>query len=194
LEERGLAFYLGDSVASIEGEHSAEKVILDSGESLNADAVVISSGIKPRCGLAEQIGAETDKGIIVDNCMKTSVPGVWAAGDPASHRGRIYGMWPAAREQGKVAGLSMAGVEAEYKGTPFQHTLKVSGIDLYSAGEFDSEQGEVLISRGDAVYRKYVIQDNTLKGAIVLGDKKAGAAALKAYEGNISIEDLMDTF
>jgi nitrite reductase (NADH) large subunit len=112
-----------------------------------------------------------DKGIQVDERLKTSQLDIYAAGDVAEYKGMPYGIWPAAMEQGKIAGINMAGGDILYQGTTMSNTLKVVEIDLASAGNIDAE-GEYeskIVSEG-GIYKKIVIYENQIIGCIMLGD------------------------
>jgi nitrite reductase (NADH) large subunit len=173
MEGMGFAFYLGAKTKEIRRDSGGLHVELEGGESLGADMVLISAGVRPELTLAKSVGLEIDKGVKVNDQMKTSREGIYAAGDLIEHRGRFYGIWPAAMEQGRVAGAAMAGQEAKYDGTVVSNTLKVVGIDLFSAGEIDVEGTLDSVVRKDEAkntYRKLVIKDNVLVGAILLGD------------------------
>ncbi len=173
LEEMGFTFYLGAKTQEIVREPNGLTVVLESGERLPADMVLISAGVRPELTLAKSLGLDIDKGVKVDDAMRTSRPDIYAAGDLVEHRGRFYGIWPACLEQGAVAGAAMAGKDLKYEGTVPANTLKVVGIDLMAAGEIDAEgQLESVVRKDEAkkTYRKLVIQDNVLVGAILLGD------------------------
>ena len=173
MEGMGFAFYLGAKTKEIRRDSGGLHVELEGGESLGADMVLISAGVRPELTLAKSVGLEIDKGVKVNDQMKTSLEGIYAAGDLIEHRGRFYGIWPAAMEQGRVAGAAMAGQEAKYEGTVVSNTLKVVGVDLFSAGEIDPEGTLDSVVRKDEAkntYRKLVIKDNVLVGAILLGD------------------------
>jgi nitrite reductase (NADH) large subunit len=122
--------------------------------------------------LARQAGIEIGRGILIDDSTVTSAPGVHAAGDCAEHRGITYGIWPAAEAQGRVAGARMAGAAAEYMGTLPSHSLKVCGIDVFSAGHFDiDDQARCARTLGENTYRKLVVdQAGKMVGAILIGD------------------------
>jgi len=121
--------------------------------------------------LAAPLGLMTDKGVKVDERLQTNVPGVFAAGDVAEFKGIPYGIWPAALEQGKIAGINMAGGEARYEGTTMANTLKVVGIDLASAGDIDAEdKRESRIVQDDRIYRKIVLDKGRIIGCIMLGN------------------------
>ena len=123
-------------------------------------------------GPGETPGLETDKGIKVDEQLRTNQSDVYAAGDVAEFKGIPYGIWPAAMEQGKIAGINMAGGDAAYDGTTMSNVLKVVGIDLAAAGEIDVDhKHESKVVVGEGLYRKIVLKDDRIIGCIMLGDK-----------------------
>lgn len=194
LEKKGLSFVFPDSAASIRGEGKVESVALKSGKELPADVVVLCAGIRGRDELARQAGLNVKKGIVVNDRMQTSVYNIYAAGDPIEHRGRLYGLWPPAKEQGKAAGLNMAGVATIYEGTVLSSTLKVTGIDLYSAGDFNSQEGRVLRSNDQGVYKKFIFDNDRPVGAIVLGDAQVIQVASQVFEGKEEMEKFKQLF
>jgi NAD(P)H-nitrite reductase large subunit len=114
-----------------------------------------------------------DRGVKVDDWMRTPVEHVYAAGDVIEYRGRYYGIWPAAMAQGRIAGTNMAGGEAKYEGTVPANTLKVAGIDLVSMGDIDCEgekESLLYVDGRKFVYRKIILQDSVIIGAILFGD------------------------
>lgn len=182
LAEMGFTFHLGAKTQEILADDGGLAVLLEGGPRLAADLVLISAGVRPEVSLAKALGAEVDKGVKVDDRLQTSLPDVYAAGDLVEHRGRLYGIWPAAQEQGRVAGANMAGQNEIYPGTVPANTLKVVGIDLLSAGDIDAEGNlEALVQADPArqTYRKLVFRDNRLVGAILLGDL-TGSAEIQA--------------
>jgi nitrite reductase (NADH) large subunit len=173
MEKMGFSFRLGVKTQEIQGDGSIKGVQLEDGETLSAEMVIVSAGVRPNMALADSAGLNQDKGIQVDDQLRTSQSNIYAAGDVAEFQGLPYGIWPAAMEQGKIAGINMAGGHALYKGTTMANTLKVVGIDLASAGEVDAEDAfESKIQSGDDHYRKVVIKDNQIIGCIMLGDTK----------------------
>jgi nitrite reductase (NADH) large subunit len=185
LEEMGFTFFLGAKTQEIVRESSGLNLILEGGDKISADMVLVSAGVRPELTLAKSLGLEIDKGVKVDDAMRTSREDIYAAGDLVEHRGRFYGIWPACMEQGAVAGAVMAGQEASYEGTVPANTLKVVGIDLFSAGDIDAEGNlEAVVSKDEAkkTYRKFVIQDNILVGAILLGDIRGSAEIQQAIK------------
>jgi nitrite reductase (NADH) large subunit len=172
MEDIGFSFWLGAKTQEITGNNGVESVLLDGGERLSADMVIISAGVRPAMDLAKPLGLETDKGIKVDGRLRTSQADVYAAGDVAEFKGIPYGIWPAAMEQGKIAGTNMAGGDATYEGTTMSNVLKVVGIDLASAGEIDVDhKHEAKVVVGEGLYRKIVLKDDRVIGCIMLGDK-----------------------
>ncbi len=185
LEEMGFTFYLGAKTQEIVREANGLKVVLESGERIPADMVLISAGVRPELTLAKSLGLEIDKGVKVDDAMRTSREDIYAAGDLVEHRGRFYGIWPACMEQGAVAGAVMAGQDEKYEGTVPANTLKVVGIDLMAAGDIDAEgqlESEVSTDEGKKIYRKLVIKDNVLAGAILLGDLRGSEEIQQAIK------------
>ena len=157
----------------MEGDGSLNKVRLEGGERLPADMAIISAGVRPNVELAEHLVLKTDKGIKVDDHLLTNQPDIYAAGDVAEHGGVPYGIWPAAMEQGRIAGMNMGGGKETYKGTTMANILKVVGIDLASAGDIDAEgKHESKIFMDQKVYKKIVLVDNRISGCIMLGDTK----------------------
>jgi len=173
MEEMGFKFYLGARTKEIRRESGGLQVELEGGESLGADMVLVSAGARPELTLAKSLGLEIDKGVKVDDHLKTGLDEIYAAGDLIEHRGQFYGIWPAALEQGKAAGAAMAGQNVKYEGTVVSNTLKVVGIDLFAAGEIDAEgllESIVIKDEAKKTYRKLVIKENVLVGAILLGN------------------------
>ena len=173
MEGMGFFFRLGARTEEIIGDGGASGTLLEGGEALTAGMVIISAGVRPNLELAKTLGLNTDKGIIVDEHLRTNQPDVYAAGDVAEFRGMPYGIWPAAMEQGKIAGINMAGGDVTYDGTTMANTLKVVGVDLASAGNIDAgDEFESTVVTGEKVYKKVVIENNRIIGCIMLGDTK----------------------
>lgn len=190
MERMGFRFHLGAQTKEIIPEKETLQVLLQSGERIEADLVLISAGVRPELTLAKALSLKTDKGVIVDDTLKTQLDGIYAAGDLIEHRGRYYGIWPAAMEQGRIAGANMAGKKEEYRGTVPSNTLKVLGIDLVSTGEIDDAgKMECLVARDEArpSYRKLVLQDGRIVGAILLGDVRGKDAIQKAIQSGQNI-------
>jgi len=194
LEEKGVRFVLGESVASIEGGGRAERIVMQSGATVDAGLIVISAGIRSDLALAREAGIATDKGIIVDDTMRTSAEGIYAAGDVAQHKDCVYGIWPAAREQGIAAGAAMAGQPVAYRGTVMSSSLKITGVDLYSAGDINRSDCDAIVSSGGSSYKKLLMKDRKATGAIVLGDAAALKIAQRVIAGTADPEEFKKLF
>jgi nitrite reductase (NADH) large subunit len=190
MEEMGFRFYLGETTHEIIRQNGGLKVQLKSGKIVDADMILISAGTRPDLSLAKSLGLEIDKGVKVDDTMKTGVDEIYAAGDLVEHRGRYYGLWTAAVEQGKVAGAAMAGQPTRYEGTVPSNILKVAGIDLFAVGEIDVEgkfKSLIYTDETRKIYRKLVLQKNVIIGAILLGDLRGNKEILGAIKQKTDI-------
>ena len=173
LEDQGFSFKLDAITRTIEGNDEVEGVTLENGEFIAADIVVISAGVNPKMDIAMQLGLDCNRGIKVDKQMRTSHPDIYAAGDTVEFEGRTYGIWPAALEQGKIAGTNISGGEANYEGTVLSSILKVADIDLASAGNIDEEnQYDSKVVSSETIYKKVVFDNSKVIGCIMLGDRK----------------------
>lgn len=172
LEARGFNFRLGAVVEEITGEAGVTGIKLKSGEVLEARGVLFSAGVRSNLELVRDAGLAADKGIPVNADMSTTLPGVYAAGDVAQFDGINYCIWPEAVEQGRVAGINMAGKDAVYTNIPPSNRLKVAGIALASAGEIDVDNRfkSDIVSQGND-YRKIVKDEaGRMIGCIMIGD------------------------
>jgi nitrite reductase (NADH) large subunit len=157
--------------------------------------VIVSAGVRPNLELAKATDLEIKNGILVNDRMETKSEGIYAAGDVAEHRGRVYGIWPAAQRQGETAGINMAGGNAVYAGTVVSNTLKVVGIDLAASGEIDAEGRLECLVRSDrekSVYRKIVFKEDRIIGCILLGDVNGNSEILSAIQNKIDVKRLKD--
>lgn len=199
----GLKVIVGAATQAIVGDGRATGVALKSGEIIPGDLILLSAGIRSNIGLAQEAGLKVNQGVIVDQYMRTSAEGVYAAGDVAEFEGRVYGIIPAAIEQAQIAGAHMAGATPKpYRGTIPSNTLKIVGIDLTCIGVVVPEgEGYQELRRTDETgccYKKFVLKDGRLVGAILLGEKADVASISKlintvvdvsAYAGHLLDED-----
>ncbi len=178
-EKSGIAVRLGAAAAEILGAEEARGVQFKSGDVLGADTIIVAAGIKPETAIAAEAGLQVARGIVVDDRMRTSAPGVYAAGDAAEHKGRLYGIIPAVFEQARTAAYNIAGQDKAYGGTTPANTLKVAGLYLTSVGEIDAQgpgYESFVRSVPDAgLYKKIVLKEGRLAGAIWMGTKKGAA-------------------
>lgn len=193
-EKMNFSFRLGTTTKEIAGDDRAEHVILENGDVIPTEMVIISAGVRPNLKLAKMLGVNTDKGVIVDKYMQTSQADIFAAGDVIEFEGRTYGIWPAAVEQGKTAGINISGGKTAYEGTTLSNILKVAGIDLASAGEIDEENRfESKIVAVHDIYKKVVIDNGKVIGCIMLGDRKHFNRISKAISSGEDILNELDS-
>ena len=189
----GFTFYLGATSNQIMGDGRVEGLGLEDGTSISCDMILISAGVRPNLELAQGLGLEIDKGVIVNDRMEANSASVYAAGDLGQHREHFYGIWPAAERQGEVAGINMAGGEELYESTVMSNRLKVVGIDLVSSGEIDVEgQFESLVKKDEEkyIYRKLIFKGGLIIGCILLGDVSGNKEILDAIAGKKDVAHL----
>lgn len=178
LEARGLDFVLGASTAAILGAERVEGVGLADGRTLPADLVVMAAGVRPDIALAAAAGLACGRGILVDDALRTSDPAIRAIGECAEHRGRNYGLLGPVWDQAQTLARHLAGEHVFYEGSVPATSLKVTGIELFSAGRVVAEAGVeeiVFEDPGAGIYRKLVLKDGRLAGTVLLGDARDGA-------------------
>jgi nitrite reductase (NADH) large subunit len=179
LERRGLAFCLGAQTKEIIGRKRVQGVLLADGRELTADLVVMAVGIRPHIGLAKEAGIHCDRGIVVDDTMQTFDPRVYAVGECVQHRGQTYGLVAPLFEHAKVCANHLARLGyGRYTGSVTSTKLKVTGVDLFSAGDILGGEGsEAIVYRdpGMGVYKKLVLKAGRVAGAVLYGDTVDGA-------------------
>lgn len=192
VEKLGIRVRLGLATEEILGENEVVGLRFKSGDEIAADTVVMAAGVRPNLAVAKEAGIQTDRGIVVDDRMQTSVPGIFAAGDCTQHNGRVYGIIPAAFDQCRVAASNILGEEKKYVGTVPSNTLKVVGLYVTSIGLVNPEGPEFEELRREnleaGVYKKIVLQDGHLVGAIWMGTKKGAAEIGGAVSRKTNIE------
>jgi|AntAceMinimDraft_16_1070373.scaffolds.fasta_scaffold01477_6 nitrite reductase (NADH) large subunit len=191
LKQKGLLFKLGYSTTNINGNETAKSISLNSGEELDADVVLLSVGVRPRLELAKKTDIKINKGVIINDFMETSVKNIYAAGDISEHKNICYGLWLPAKEQGLAAGQNMADVKTKYSGSKIEARMKVTGISLFSVGDFNKKNAEVKTIKKDMTYQKIVFKDNILYGAISIGDAKFASSLSKIYEEKLDINEYL---
>ena len=198
LEDRGLKFLLPKQTAELldNGEGRVCAVKFKDGEVIPADLVVMAAGIRPNSELAEQSGIACNRGILVNDTMQTFDPRVYAIGECASHRGIAYGLVAPLFEQAKVCANHLAQLGfSRYQGSVTSTKLKVTGIDLFSAGEFMGAEGTETITLSDpigGVYKKLVIKDDVLVGACLYGDTADGGWYFRQIRENHNVSEIRD--
>ena len=175
LESMGMRILTGAATETILGDELPTGVRIKDGPVVDAELVLISTGIRPRIELAREAGMDVNRGVVVDQQMRTSAADIYAAGDVAEFEGTIYGIIPAAIDQAQVAAANMVtSGSATYNGTIPTNTLKIAGIDLTSLGEATVTGDEFTILRkvdaAGGVYQRLTLRDGKVVGAILLGD------------------------
>ena len=197
LEERGMKFLMEAATEEIIGNGRVQGVRFKDGTEVEADLVVMGVGIVPNTGLAKATGLHCERGVVVNDVMQTFDPAIYAVGECAQHRGIAYGLVAPLFEQGKVAANQLAGLGyAYYQGSVTSTKLKVTGIDLFSAGDFNEEQGDEVISLQDqaaGTYKKLVLKDDRIKGAVLYGDTIDGTWYFQLMREETSIADFRKT-
>ena len=173
VERKDIKILLNAETARLHGETRVEGVELADGRRIDADAVIFAAGIRPNIALAKEAGVHVNRGIVVDDHLATGTPDIFALGECAEHRGICYGLVEPAYEQARVLAQHLAGRAAVYSGSIVATNLKVSGVSVFSAGDFMGAEGSESIVLNDAsggTYKKLVISDGRLTGAVLVGD------------------------
>ncbi len=196
LEEKGLHFLMEAQTEAIIGKDRVEKVRFKDASEIYADVVVMAVGIRPDFELAQNAGIHCERGVVVNDTMQTFDPRVYAVGECVQHRGMTYGLVAPLFEMGKVCANHFArhGI-SRYEGSVTSTKLKVTGIDLFSAGDFLGDENTEELVFQDAshnVYRKLVVQDNRIKGAVMYGDTIDGSWYFDLMRDGTDITDLRD--
>ena len=197
VEERGIEVRTGADTEAILGDDRVEAVLLKDGMEIPADLVVMAVGIRPSTALAKQAGLAVSRGIVVDDAMATSDPAILAVGECVEHRGTCYGLVAPLYEMARVAAARLAGDDtARYAGSLTSTKLKVTGIDLFSAGDFaEGEDREEIVLRDAAagVYRRLVLQDDRIVGVVLYGDTGDGAWFFDLMKRGADVAEMRDT-
>jgi nitrite reductase (NADH) large subunit len=173
VERKGIKILLNANTARLHGETQVQGIELTDGRSLDADAVIFAAGIRPNVALARNAGMPVNRGIVVDDCLQTGAADIFALGECAEHRGVCYGLVEPAYEQARVLARHLGGGEAAYRGSVVATNLKVSGVAVFSAGDFIAADGTETIVLNDfrrGAYKKLVISGGRLTGTVLVGE------------------------
>ena len=173
VEPKGIEVLLNANTARILGDARVEGVELTDGRRIDADAVIFAAGIRPNIALARDAGIPVNRGVIVDDHLQTGAPDIFALGECAEHRGICYGLVEPAYEQARVLAQHLASRPASYSGSVVATNLKVSGVSVFSAGDFLGSEGSEAIVLSDirrGTYKKLVISEGRLTGTVLVGD------------------------
>jgi nitrite reductase (NADH) large subunit len=197
LERRGIAFFTNGQTEEIFGIDHAESVQLADGRSIPADLVVLAIGIRPNIDLAKAAGLQVSRGIVVYNDMRTSDPTIFAVGECVEHRGQVFGLVAPIWDQAKVCAAQLADdASAAFQSQALSTSLKITGIDVFSAGALmavdDSDDEITLRDESRGLYKKIVLRDGQLVGAVLYGDVADGQWYLQLMRGKEDVSSLRD--
>jgi nitrite reductase (NADH) large subunit len=196
LESRGVAFRMPAQTEAILGTERAEGIRLKGGEEIKAPLVVMAVGIRPNVALAKKAGLHCERGVVVGDTMQTYDPAIYAVGECVQNRGQTYGLVAPLFDQAKVCANHLAQLGfSRYIGSTTATKLKVSGIDLFSAGDFSGGDGIeeiVLHDPGQGIYKKVIVQDNRIRGAVLYGDSVDSAWYFQMLRDGTDIGEFRD--
>ncbi|HZO46695.1 MAG TPA: nitrite reductase large subunit NirB [Xanthobacteraceae bacterium] len=194
IEKRGIEVLTGANTNAILGDSKVTAVRLQDGRTLPADLVVMAVGIRPNTALAKDAGLEVKRGLVVDDFLMTNDEHIYAVGECVEHRGQCYGLVAPLYDMAKTLGAKLAGEQASgYAGSSTSTKLKVTGVDLFSAGDFAEGEDEIVLrdpSRG--VYKRVVLRDNRIIGAVLYGDTGDGPWYFDLLKKSTDIASMRD--
>ncbi|KTD86969.1 nitrite reductase large subunit NirB [Paenibacillus etheri] len=195
LERQGVKFAMGKQTVELTGEQRVSGLRFSDDSTLEADFVVMAVGIKPNVTLAKESGITVNRGIVVDDYLQTSMQNIYSIGECAEHRGVCYGLVAPLFEQGMVLAKHLCGSETKpYEGSIVSTKLKISGVDVFSAGEFlDSPEHTVISSKDEwkRTYKKILLKNNVVVGAVLFGDVTESANLQKLVkQGSVMTDEI----
>ncbi|MBV5264258.1 nitrite reductase large subunit NirB [Pinisolibacter aquiterrae] len=197
IEKRGITVETGANTTAILGDGKVEGVRLDDGRTLPADLVVMAVGIRPNAALAKAAGLEVKRGVVVDDHLATSDANIFAVGECVEHRGACYGLVAPLYEMAKVLAGRIAGEPVPgYVGSVTSTKLKVTGVDLFSAGDFsegDDNDEVVLRDPARGVYKRVILRDGRIVGAVLYGDTADGSWYFDLIRKHADVSDMRET-
>ena len=197
LEHRGVRVLTRASTKAILGEGKVEALLLEDGTRIDADLVVMAVGIRPSAAIAKEAGLETSRGILVDDGLATSDPAVFAVGECVEHRGAVYGLVAPLYDMAKTLAARLLGdAEAAYQGSVVSTKLKVTGCDVFSAGDFSEGEGREEIVFRDAargIYKRLVLDNDRIVGAVMFGDTADGSYFFQLLKDGTDVSEIRDT-
>ncbi|MFN3661855.1 nitrite reductase large subunit NirB, partial [Yoonia sp.] len=196
LENRGLRIHCKGATKAILGTDRVEAVLLEDGTTYPADLVCMAVGIRPEVRLANDAHLEVGRGIVVDDQLRTSDPAIFALGECVEHDQQLFGLVAPLYDQARVLAETLLGQDAAFKPVQTATKLKVTGVDLFSAGDFADAPGRddiVFRDPGRGVYKRLIIEGDQLIGAVMYGDTADGAWFFEKIKTGAPISDLRDT-
>ncbi len=199
MRQHGIDIRTGRDAVEIVGKESVEGIILDDGERINCQLVVIGKGVQPNVDFLSSTPIKVNEGIVADETMMTSVPDIYVAGDVAetydltTGRTSVNAIWPCAFEQGRVAGLNMAGKKANYEGSFRMNSLDFYGLPVISMGitRIDGNGFQQFQKKTENTYRKLVLRDGCIVGAILVGQVQKAGILATLLKKRVNVSDII---
>ena len=191
----GISIRTNVRISQIDGDDRVRSIILENGECIAAELVIVTAGVRSNTYLLRRANLEVNQGVVVGDTLQTCREEIFAAGDCAEHRGVTYGTWAPAQFQGVIAGLNALGSKIEFAGIPRSNILKVLDFELFSIGQVHPRDGsfQTFDLRDSGQYRCFIFRDGQLVGAILLGEMRLAAAIKNLIEKKVSCTDLLHT-
>ncbi|RCW82492.1 nitrite reductase large subunit NirB [Paracoccus lutimaris] len=196
LERRGIKVHCKGATKAILGHDRAEAVLLEDGTVYPADLVCMAVGIRPETRLAVDAHLEVERGIVVDDALRSSDPHIFALGECVEHRGQLFGLVAPLYDQAKVLAKTLLDQAAEFQPVQTATKLKVTGCDLFSAGDFAEGQGrEDIVFRdpGRGIYKRLVLEGDRIIGVVMYGDTSDGSWFYGLMKDKADISDMRET-
>ncbi|MBS1184379.1 MAG: nirB, partial [Proteobacteria bacterium] len=196
LADRGIDIITKANTKAILGTDKVEGIELEDGRVIAGEMVVMAVGIRPNAGLARDAGLTVNRGIVVDDGMATSDPDIYALGECAEHRGICYGLVAPLYESARALADRLSGGAADYQGSVTNTKLKVTGINLFSAGDFAEapDREEIVLRDASAgVYKRLVLKDNRIVGTVLYGDTADGSWFFDLMKKGSDVSAMRDT-
>ncbi len=197
IEKMGIQVHLGLACEKVLGQDSVTGLRFKGGQEIQTGVALVAAGVRPNLRIAQEAGLETDRGLVVDDYLKSSHSDIWAAGDVTQHAGRVYGIIPATFNQARIAALNILGQRQKYEGTIPSNTLKVVGMDLTSVGMVHPEDEsfeELRVENADkGIYKKIVVKNGEICGLICIGTKKGVNEISRLISRKANVEKWKDS-
>jgi nitrite reductase (NADH) large subunit len=196
LEKRGIEFRMSAKTQEILGPDRVTGVRFASGEQLPADLVVMAVGVRPNIGIAKAAHLACDRGILVDDTLQTFDPAIYAVGECVQHRRQTFGLVAPLWEQARICAQHIAEIGvSRFSGALNATQLKVSGIEVFSAGDFaekPSRESLVLSDKRRGIYKRVVLEGNRICGAVLFGDTREAARLKELIADNADVGSIRD--
>jgi nitrite reductase (NADH) large subunit len=197
LDARGIAFFTNSQTEAILGTGRAEAVLLADGRRIPADFVVLAVGVRPNIDLARTADLDVNRGILVGDDMATSDPDIYAVGECIEHNGQVFGLVAPIWDQAKVCGARLAGdAGAVYEPPPVFTSLKITGIDVFSAGALaaadDADQEITLHDAKRGLYKKVILRDDRIVGSVLYGSVADGPWYVQLMRDKVDVSSFRD--